>query len=146
MNALPEEPQAKLPSDLAQHITFEGCDYVLMSPEDYDAQADEVRRLREALEGNLEPLTSAQIELLRQKSFVQGAAYALATINRNHDQPTMVAEVLIALGVTTAVELGKNGVELYDIDGLRDALEYMRRRGIATKRQRAALTPRGSRT
>lgn len=75
----------------------------------------------------------------QERTFIQGAACALAILNRNHDQPTMVAEVLIALGVTTAVELGRHGVERYDIDGLRDALEYMRRKGIATKRQRAAL-------
>ncbi len=74
-----------------------------------------------------------------EKSFVQGAVFALSVLNRNHDQPTMVAEVLIALGHTTAVELGRHGVTRYDIDGVRDALDYLRRRGMAIKRQRAAL-------
>lgn len=47
MNA--SELQAIRPSDLAQHITFEGCDYVLMSPEEYDAQSEEVRRIKSVL-------------------------------------------------------------------------------------------------
>lgn len=75
-----------------------------------------------------------------ESAFIQGAACALAILNRNHDQPTMVAEVLIAIGVTTATELGRHGVERYDIDGLRDALSILRRKGMATKRQRAALS------
>jgi hypothetical protein len=78
-----------------------------------------------------------------EKAFVRGAACALAILNRNHDQPTMVAEVLVAIGVTTAVELGRHGVDRYDIDGLRDALKYLRRRGIATSRQRKALSLAG---
>lgn len=79
-----------------------------------------------------------------KNAFVQGAACALGILNRNHDQPTMVAEVLIAIGVTTAIELGRHGVERYDIEGLRDALRYLRRRGIATKRQREALSQQGN--
>jgi hypothetical protein len=59
------------------------------------------------------------------KQFIQGAACALAIVNRNHDEPTMCAEALVAMGPTTADELRAAGVDEYDIEGLESVLKHL---------------------
>lgn len=64
--------------------------------------------------------------------FIQGAACAIAIINRNHDEPMMCAEALVAFGRTTARGLRDAGVDEYDIEGLESVLKHLaaqRRRG-----------------
>lgn len=60
--------------------------------------------------------------------FIQGAACALAIVNRNHDEPSMCAEALAAMGPTTADELRAAGVDEYDIEGLESVLAHLSRR------------------
>ncbi len=59
------------------------------------------------------------------KQFIQGAACAIAIINRNHDEPMMCAEALVAMGPTTADELRAAGVDEYDIEGLESVLRHL---------------------
>lgn len=47
--------------------------------------------------------------------FLKGFALALADMNRGHDQPSMVVDVMNSAGVTIK-ELRKAGIETYDID------------------------------
>lgn len=60
--------------------------------------------------------------------FIQGAACALAIVNRNHDQPMMCAEALVAIGPKSAAELRSAGVDEYDIEGLASALQRLENR------------------
>jgi hypothetical protein len=60
--------------------------------------------------------------------FIQGAACALAIINRNHEEPMMCSEALVAFGRTTAEELRAAGVDEYDIEGLESVLLHLSRR------------------
>lgn len=57
--------------------------------------------------------------------FIQGAACALAIVNREHDVPTLCAEALVAMGPTTADELRAAGVDEYDIEGLESVLRHL---------------------
>jgi len=65
---------------------------------------------------------------LKKDRFIQGAACAIAIINRNHDEPTMCAEALVAIGPTTPDELRAAGVEEYDIEGLRSVFRHLENR------------------
>ena len=57
--------------------------------------------------------------------FLHGWAAALADMNRGHDQPTIVANVMHGGGVTVR-DLKRAGVESYDLDEIR---KCMPRRG-----------------
>lgn len=51
----------------------------------------------------------------------QGIAIALASLNRMHDQPTMVCDVLRGFSITLD-DLRQAGVERYDLDEIRKCL------------------------
>lgn len=71
---------------------------------------------------------------MRNKEFIQGAACAIAIINRNHDEPTMCAEALVAIGPSTADALREAGVDEYDIEGLGSALQHLEARRARERR------------
>jgi hypothetical protein len=52
--------------------------------------------------------------------FLRGFAIALADLNRLHDQPTMVRDVIDGAGLTLA-DFKRAGVEPYDLKELRKA-------------------------
>lgn len=54
----------------------------------------------------------------KDKNFLQGVAISLANLNRTHDQPTMVKDVLVGMNLTVE-DLSAAGVEEYDLKELR---------------------------
>lgn len=55
---------------------------------------------------------------MRSKKFIQGLAWAVAEINRGHDQPTMCQDVLLASGYTID-DLMWADVDDFDLDEIR---------------------------
>lgn len=53
-----------------------------------------------------------------ERSFRQGVGLALAELNRMHDQPTMIKDVLLGFGYTVPM-LKRAGVDEYDLKELR---------------------------
>lgn len=56
-----------------------------------------------------------------ERFFRQGVALALAELNRMHDQPTMVKDVMLGFGYTIAM-FKSAGVDPYDLNELRKAI------------------------
>lgn len=56
-----------------------------------------------------------------QAEFWQGFAMALARVNRQHDQPTMVKDAMEGFGVTLKL-LKDSGVDSYDLKEIRKCL------------------------
>jgi hypothetical protein len=67
------------------------------------------------------------------RGFAQGVALALGTLNRNHDQPTMCAEVLEAC-VFDRRALKRLGVDDYDLNNLKPVFAEMRQRSPAKRK------------
>lgn len=57
-----------------------------------------------------------------RSEFWQGFAMALATVNRQHDQPTMVKDAMNGYGVTIRM-LKASGVEEYDLKEIRKCMK-----------------------
>ncbi len=57
-----------------------------------------------------------------ERAFIRGMALALAEVNGQWDEPTMVGQVLRDAGLLSLKQLRKAGVEEFDIDRLRSAM------------------------